>query len=64
METASPMVNGKLLPAHLGQRVSALGLVVRSDQQILRLRLSDNIEVDVHMPAGVYPMDRCTEDLY
>ena len=52
------MVNGKLLSSHLGQRVSALGAVVRSDQQILRLRLSDNVEVDVHMPAGAYPMDR------
>ena len=46
---ANVMVNGKIMKSFIGQRVSALGMVVvQGDKQFCTLRLSDNVDIVRH----------------
>ena len=53
MDAQNIMVNGQIMRALVGQRVSALGLVIsQTDSQAYRIRLADNEEVVATLPIG------------
>ena len=58
---ANVMVNGKIMKSFIGQRVSALGMVVvQGDKQLCTVRLSDNVDITVHVPIGTLIDTYCT----